>query len=105
MCDTPQNCSQIFSNSYDQAVTMCRNHIYDQDPNIVNFRLCTKDELESNICCKTGGNCDLHLVWTSTQSLSSDEGRTDKPGRTGNPGRPGNPGVPGEPADGKNSIY
>ena len=30
------------------------------------MRLCTKDELLTEICCKTGGNCDNHQVWTST---------------------------------------
>ena len=29
-------------------------------------RLCTKDELLSDICCGTGGSCDSHEVWTST---------------------------------------
>ena len=30
------------------------------------MRLCTKDELLDEICCKTGGNCDSYAVWTST---------------------------------------
>ena len=30
------------------------------------MRLCTKSELLTEICCKTGGNCDNHPVWTST---------------------------------------
>ena len=30
------------------------------------MRLCTKDELLNEVCCKAGGNCDNHLVWTST---------------------------------------
>merc|ERR1712020_667205 len=30
------------------------------------YRLCTKEELMSDECCGTGGNCDSHLVWTST---------------------------------------
>ena len=30
------------------------------------MRVCTKDELLSEICCNTGGNCDNHPVWTST---------------------------------------
>ena len=30
------------------------------------MRLCTKDELLSEICCGTGGNCDSGAVWTST---------------------------------------
>jgi len=34
-----------------------------------NLRLCTKEELMSDECCGTGGNCDSHLVWTSTLDL------------------------------------
>ena len=34
------------------------------------MRLCTKDELLTEICCKTGGNCDNHQVWTSTPEPS-----------------------------------
>ena len=30
------------------------------------MRLCTKAELLNEVCCKTGGNCDNHPVWTST---------------------------------------
>ena len=30
------------------------------------MRLCTKNELLTEICCETGGNCDNHPVWTST---------------------------------------
>ena len=26
------------------------------------------DELLTDICCGTGGDCDNHLVWTSTAS-------------------------------------
>jgi len=33
------------------------------------YRLCTKEELMSDECCGTGGNCDSHLVWTSTLDL------------------------------------
>ena len=33
------------------------------------YRLCTKDELMSDECCGTGGNCDSHLVWTSTLGI------------------------------------
>ena len=34
----------------------------------IGHRLCTKDELLSDICCGTGGDCDSHEVWTSTSS-------------------------------------
>ena len=30
------------------------------------FRLCTKHELLSELCCGAGGGCDDYLVWTST---------------------------------------
>ena len=30
------------------------------------MRLCTKDELLSDVCCKTAGKCDSVAVWTST---------------------------------------
>ena len=29
-------------------------------------RLCTKDELLTEVCCGAGGNCDSEVVWTST---------------------------------------
>ena len=35
------------------------------------MRLCTKSELLTEICCKTGGNCDNHPVWTSTSMTHS----------------------------------
>ena len=30
------------------------------------MRLCTKDELLTDVCCATGGGCDSLGVWTST---------------------------------------
>ena len=33
------------------------------------YRLCTKAELMKDECCGTGGNCDSHLVWTSTTGI------------------------------------
>ena len=30
------------------------------------MRLCTKDQLLSGVCCRSGGFCDHHEVWTST---------------------------------------
>ena len=30
------------------------------------MRLCTKEELLSDVCCASGGQCDSYLVWTST---------------------------------------
>ena len=32
------------------------------------MRLCTMDELLTDMCCGTGGQCDSALVWTSTAS-------------------------------------
>ena len=36
------------------------------------MKLCTKDELLSEICCHTGGQCDNHQVWTSTLEPGDD---------------------------------
>ena len=30
------------------------------------MRLCTMDELLSDVCCGTGGRCDNYRIWTST---------------------------------------
>ena len=30
------------------------------------MRLCTEEELLSDVCCATGGQCDNYVVWTST---------------------------------------
>ena len=43
--------------TFDDAVAMCEGN---------NGRLCTKEELLSDICCGTGGSCDSYAVWTST---------------------------------------
>ena len=34
----------------------------------IGMRLCTKDELLTELCCGTGGTCDSNAVWTSTVS-------------------------------------
>ena len=45
--------------SYDEAASKCKDLTgYD--------RLCTKDEILSDICCGTGGKCNHWPVWTST---------------------------------------
>jgi len=36
------------------------------------MRLCTKDELFTEICCGTGGQCDNYQVWTSTLKPGND---------------------------------
>ena len=65
-CITVGHCLDNRTTYYD-AVLQCKHE---------NRRLCTKDELlntkKSNdatkeICCDTGGHCDDHPVWTSTQ--------------------------------------
>ena len=43
---------------FDEAVSQCQN---------AGMRLCTRDELLSNICCKTGSSCHSNPVWTSTK--------------------------------------
>ena len=42
---------------FDDAVSQCESF---------GKRLCTKEELLSEICCGTGGSCDSYAVWTST---------------------------------------
>ena len=56
-CQTQGKCPGAATQS--EAVEMCSK--------IGNgWRLCTKDELLSEICCRQGGNCDSYPVWTST---------------------------------------
>ena len=45
--------------TYDDAVSQCESE---------NMRLCTKNELFTDVCCGTGGGCDKYAVWTSTGS-------------------------------------
>lgn len=45
--------------TYDVAASKC-----EAEPGYE--RLCTKDELLSDICCGKGGQCNHHPVWTST---------------------------------------
>ena len=33
----------------------------------IGMRLCTMDELLTDVCCGAGGQCDSAAVWTSTQ--------------------------------------
>ena len=42
---------------FDDAVSECEDH---------GMRLCTKDELLSDVCCGSGGSCDSYAIWTST---------------------------------------
>jgi len=56
-CTTLGSCNGRNGVTFEEAVEQCA----DKD-----YRLCTKEELMSDECCGTGGNCDSHLVWTST---------------------------------------
>ena len=56
-CRTEGNCPGVATHS--EAVDIC-SEIGEE------WRLCTKDELLSEMCCRTGGNCDSSAVWTST---------------------------------------
>lgn len=48
--------------TYVEGKKICEDH---------GMRLCTKDELESNVCCGTGCNFDSWLIWTSTEFVST----------------------------------
>ena len=56
-CSTPGDCPDN-KKSYDDAFEKC-NKQFGQ-------RLCTKEELNSGVCCGVGGGCDSYTVWTST---------------------------------------
>ena len=58
-CITDISCDKEYM-SYDNAVSHCT---------AIGRRLCTKNELLSDICCRTGGFCDNYAVWTSTSEL------------------------------------
>jgi len=54
-CTSPVSCPQ--SLTFSEASDVCTSS---------GLRLCTRDELLSDVCCGAGGNCDNYLVWTST---------------------------------------
>ena len=56
-CRTEGNCPGVATHS--EAVDIC-SEIGE------GWKLCTKEELLSEMCCRTGGNCDSSAVWTST---------------------------------------
>jgi len=56
-CTTLGSCNRRNGVTLEEAVQQCTD---------AGYRLCTKEELMSDECCGTGGNCDSHLVWTST---------------------------------------
>jgi len=56
-CTSPQNCLKGQPGTYAAASAVCHG---------LGLRLCTKDELISEVCCDTGGLCDNSPVWTSS---------------------------------------
>ena len=59
-CDTPSDCKDPTNLvNYSRAESICSSN---------GNRLCTKDELLTDICCGTGGKCDSYGVWTSTRN-------------------------------------
>ena len=62
-CATPRSCKDDEPVTFDEAADHCAANYQD-------YRLCTKDELLSDICCGTGGNCDSRAVWTSTSDTN-----------------------------------
>jgi len=62
-CTTVSDCQKTVDVvNYDDAVAECTS---------IGMRLCTKDELLTEVCCGTGGQCDSHAVWTSTPYVES----------------------------------
>ena len=61
ICTTPGSCETAVNDrivvSYEDATSEC---------SAIGNRLCTKNELNTGVCCGTGGDCDQALVWTST---------------------------------------
>ena len=55
-CQTDLRCPTDHM-SYDNANAECHKK---------GLRLCTKDELLDRVCCGTGGDCNRHLIWTSS---------------------------------------
>ena len=55
-CQTPFDCPNN-KLSFDDAAYKCQE---------MGLRLCTKDELQREVCCGMGGGCDNYLMWTST---------------------------------------
>jgi len=60
-CITISNCeNEEDLVTYDEAAKLCSDE---------GSRLCTREELKNDICCKTGGQCHSSLVWTSTWAM------------------------------------
>lgn len=60
-CSTLSYCKNDLPVTFAEAADQC-GEIDATNP----WRLCTKDELLSDICCQTGGKCDNFAIWTST---------------------------------------
>jgi len=70
-CDTISDCKDNTTlATYAEATEQCAEK---------GWRLCTKDELRSDICCKTGGGCHSSEIWTSEWEQKSDDVATDVP--------------------------
>ena len=59
-CETPGRCNGRNGITFSEAVDECTG---------MGLKLCTKEELLSEVCCATGGNCDSFAVWTSTPGI------------------------------------
>merc|ERR1712223_1074085 len=60
-CKTISNCeNEEDLVTYVEAAKLCSDE---------GLRLCTKEELKKDICCKTGGQCHSSAVWTSTWAM------------------------------------
>ena len=57
-CSTPRACTTGQNYTFSEAKSICE----EQDK-----RLCTREELRNEICCKSGGSCDDYPIWTSTK--------------------------------------
>merc|ERR1712223_1666049 len=76
-CSTISNCRDTSDLvTYAEAATKCATN---------GQRLCTKDELLSDVCCGTGGQCDSEGVWTSTWEDSAVSTSTDSAVTTSEP--------------------
>merc|ERR550539_1231653 len=62
-CTTTRSCQGTNRLTFQQAEAHCENE---------GMRLCTRAEMETEMCCGTGGNCDSRSVWTPTVSQSTD---------------------------------
>merc|ERR550534_2885894 len=61
-CSTSFRCDSDTKLDHQQAKSYCARE---------GKRLCTRTEMESDMCCSTGGKCDTESVWTSTSASSA----------------------------------